>query len=202
MGRDSNKPESPKPLEADGARRFTRQDLAAHANARWTLGSHGSGRDAGSRGYLYRLRTKLGECFQHAIPRIQTLGPRRRNQHATDRALARKACRQSRFGKLENQPGHLIDIMATCVDVAGARYPNEIDGKRSNRWKACRCSRHLTENHLNAEAANFLGARKQPRRSRWQMEARRQSRPAVGTLRHGKGPHRNARSRRKDSEEG
>jgi arylsulfatase A-like enzyme len=29
----------------------------------------------------------------------------------------------SRRGRLEPQPGHLIDIMATCVDVAGARYP-------------------------------------------------------------------------------
>jgi arylsulfatase A-like enzyme len=29
----------------------------------------------------------------------------------------------SRRGKLEAQPGHLIDIMATCVDVAGAKYP-------------------------------------------------------------------------------
>ncbi|MCA9205444.1 MAG: arylsulfatase, partial [Planctomycetales bacterium] len=28
-----------------------------------------------------------------------------------------------RHGELERQPGHLIDIMATCVDVAGAKYP-------------------------------------------------------------------------------
>lgn len=28
-----------------------------------------------------------------------------------------------RRGELERQPGHLIDIMATCVDVAGAEYP-------------------------------------------------------------------------------
>jgi arylsulfatase len=33
-------------------------------------------------------------------------------------------------GKLRNQPGHLIDIMATCVDVAGARYPFEYKGNR------------------------------------------------------------------------
>ncbi len=29
----------------------------------------------------------------------------------------------SRRGKLEHQPGHVIDIMATCVDVAGVTYP-------------------------------------------------------------------------------
>ena len=34
-----------------------------------------------------------------------------------------KGISASRRGKLEPQPGHLIDIMATCVDVAGAKYP-------------------------------------------------------------------------------
>jgi len=28
-----------------------------------------------------------------------------------------------RWGALETQPGHLIDLMATCVDLAGATYP-------------------------------------------------------------------------------
>ena len=32
-----------------------------------------------------------------------------------------------RKGKLEKQPGHLIDIMATCVDVSGAKYPTELN---------------------------------------------------------------------------
>ncbi|TWT51875.1 Arylsulfatase [Thalassoglobus neptunius] len=31
-----------------------------------------------------------------------------------------------RKGELESQPGHLIDIMATCLDVAGAEYPKRI----------------------------------------------------------------------------
>ena len=34
----------------------------------------------------------------------------------------------SRHGKLERQPGHLIDLMATCVDLADATYPKEKDG--------------------------------------------------------------------------
>lgn len=34
-----------------------------------------------------------------------------------------------RAGRLERQPGHLIDLMATCVDLAGATYPAEVDGK-------------------------------------------------------------------------
>lgn len=34
-----------------------------------------------------------------------------------------------RAGELEAQPGHLIDVMATCVELAGANYPKEKDGK-------------------------------------------------------------------------
>ncbi|HEY2588125.1 MAG TPA: arylsulfatase [Tepidisphaeraceae bacterium] len=32
-------------------------------------------------------------------------------------------------GQLRTQPGHVIDLMATCVDVAGATYPKEFDSK-------------------------------------------------------------------------
>jgi arylsulfatase len=32
-------------------------------------------------------------------------------------------------GELRQQPGHLIDLMATCVDVAGANYPGEHKGQ-------------------------------------------------------------------------
>jgi arylsulfatase len=31
--------------------------------------------------------------------------------------------------ELRHQPGHLIDVMATCVDVAGASYPEQLNGK-------------------------------------------------------------------------
>ena len=33
-----------------------------------------------------------------------------------------------RRGTLEKQPAHLIDIMATAVDLAGAKYPREYNG--------------------------------------------------------------------------
>ena len=36
----------------------------------------------------------------------------------------------SRRGEFESQPGHLIDIMATAVDVAGVKYLTERDGKK------------------------------------------------------------------------
>jgi arylsulfatase A-like enzyme len=32
-------------------------------------------------------------------------------------------------GQLRAQPGHLVDLMATCVDVSGAKYPTEFKGK-------------------------------------------------------------------------
>src|SRR5665213_1540264 len=34
----------------------------------------------------------------------------------------------ARKGELEHQCGHLIDIMATCIDLAGAKYPAEFNG--------------------------------------------------------------------------
>ena len=35
-----------------------------------------------------------------------------------------------RKGELDHQPGHLIDIMATCVDLGKVNYPKERDGKK------------------------------------------------------------------------
>jgi arylsulfatase len=35
---------------------------------------------------------------------------------------------QQRHGKLEHQPGHLIDILATAVAASGAAYPSEFNG--------------------------------------------------------------------------
>ncbi|MDE0839728.1 MAG: arylsulfatase, partial [Kiritimatiellae bacterium] len=35
----------------------------------------------------------------------------------------------SKTGSIAKDPGHLIDIMATCVDYAGATYPTEFAGK-------------------------------------------------------------------------
>ncbi len=36
----------------------------------------------------------------------------------------------TRRGDVEHQPGHLIDLMATCVDLAGAQYPDEFLGHK------------------------------------------------------------------------
>jgi arylsulfatase len=36
-----------------------------------------------------------------------------------------------RQGVMERQPGHLIDIMATCIDVSGAQFPKEFAGGKT-----------------------------------------------------------------------
>jgi arylsulfatase A-like enzyme len=41
-----------------------------------------------------------------------------------------KGIPSSRQGKLEAQPGHLIDIMATCVELAGTTYPQNYRGNK------------------------------------------------------------------------
>ncbi len=33
-------------------------------------------------------------------------------------------------GAITNQPGHVIDFMATCLDVAGVEYPSEFQGRK------------------------------------------------------------------------
>ncbi len=38
--------------------------------------------------------------------------------------IAHWPARVKAAGELRQQPGHLVDIMATCVDVAGAKYPS------------------------------------------------------------------------------
>ena len=36
---------------------------------------------------------------------------------------------KERIGQLESQPAHLIDLMATCVDLAAVDYPKEFHGQ-------------------------------------------------------------------------
>ena len=78
---------------------------------------------------VYRVRPRLGQCQQHAVSRVQTLDPRRRHLDAADRITGRAGIGDERHGKLERQPAHLIDLMATCVDLSQATYPKEHAGQ-------------------------------------------------------------------------
>jgi arylsulfatase len=42
--------------------------------------------------------------------------------------VAHWPARLRKQGTVNDEPGHLIDIMATCLDAAGARYPKEYNG--------------------------------------------------------------------------
>ena len=44
-------------------------------------------------------------------------------------------------GSRSAQVGHITDIMATCLEVAGASYPQQFRDAKSSRSKALRCSR-------------------------------------------------------------
>lgn len=43
--------------------------------------------------------------------------------------------KRSRQGQFEAQPAHLIDLMATCVDVSGVEYPRENGGERIHPYE-------------------------------------------------------------------
>jgi arylsulfatase len=43
----------------------------------------------------------------------------------------------ARRGELEHQPGHLVDLMATCVELAGAKYPAEFAGEKVQALEGC-----------------------------------------------------------------
>jgi arylsulfatase A-like enzyme len=41
-----------------------------------------------------------------------------------------KGIPEKRRGKFEARPGHVIDLMATCVDLSGAAYPAQVNGNK------------------------------------------------------------------------
>lgn len=42
--------------------------------------------------------------------------------------IAHWPARITRKNQLEKQPGHLMDLMAACVDLSGAAYPKDLNG--------------------------------------------------------------------------
>ena len=55
----------------------------------------------------------------------------------------------SRHGQLEAQPGHLVDIMPTCLDVAGVPYTKEFNGKSITPLEGVSLRPALTGQALN-----------------------------------------------------
>jgi arylsulfatase A-like enzyme len=55
----------------------------------------------------------------------------------------------ARRNKLVNVPGHLIDLMATAVDLAGATYPTEVNGQKIHPMEGISLRSALTGKALN-----------------------------------------------------
>jgi arylsulfatase len=60
-----------------------------------------------------------------------------------------------RRGEIEPQAGHLIDIMATCIDVSGATYPKKHVGQRIQPMEGVSLVPALRGEDLNREAPLF-----------------------------------------------
>ncbi|MDD4873047.1 MAG: arylsulfatase [Kiritimatiellae bacterium] len=63
--------------------------------------------------------------------------------------------RIKRKGEFEKQPGHLIDIMATCVDVSGTKYPVEFSGKQIQSMEGCSLAPAFEDKPLPRKNALF-----------------------------------------------
>ena len=87
-----------------------------------------------------------------------------------------------------HSPVHLIDIMPTCLDAAGARHP----------YRACRAADHSARrreyaardraSRMGARASDSLGARGQQGGETGSVEARVRDRRRMGAVRHGTRP--------------
>ena len=101
---------------------------------------------------------------------------------------------KARNGKLEPQPGHLVDVMATVVEVTGAKYPTEFNGHKIQPMEGASLVPAFAGKPLDRKQPIYLeheGNRGDPRR---QVEARHEVQGPVGAVRHRGRPHRAARS--------
>jgi arylsulfatase A-like enzyme len=62
---------------------------------------------------------------------------------------------KERNGQLEKQPGHLIDVMATAIEVTGAKYPTEFNGNRIQPMEGVSLVPALSGKPLNRKAPIF-----------------------------------------------
>lgn len=105
----------------------------------------------------------------------------------------------TRAGTFYKHPAHLIDFMATAIEVSGAVYPQTFKG-RIHQADARREPGAGLQRQPSASScrATILGTPGQRRRARQPMEARpsRGCGHRLGALRHDRRPHRDAKPRR------
>ena len=93
-------------------------------------------------------------------------------------------------GGIVHAPVHIVDMMATFVDVAGVDYPAEYGDRAIQPLEGESFLPALQGENWRARAAHPVGARGQPRRARRALEAGQQVSRRLGAVRHGRGSHR------------
>ena len=92
---------------------------------------------------------------------------------------------------LVQDPAHLVDLMATCVDVGRATYPTQVDGEAITPMQGVSLRPAMQGHGAGPPAANFLGTRGKPSDTGRQLEACRQRSPrALGIVQSRSGPYR------------
>jgi len=76
-------------------------------------------------------------------------------------------------GSLRNQPGHLIDIMATCVDVFGANYPAEFNGEKIHPMEGRSLTPAFNDKPIQRQAIYFEHeGNRAIRQGKWKLVAK------------------------------
>lgn len=77
-------------------------------------------------------------------------------------------------GELRSEPGHLIDLMATCVNIAGTEYPSEHNGKKIKPLEGASLIPVFAGGNIERQAIFFehMGNRA-IRRGKWKLVAER-----------------------------
>jgi arylsulfatase len=76
-------------------------------------------------------------------------------------------------GKLRDQPGHVIDLMATCADVAQAQYPAKYDGHKITHLEGKSLVPAFTDQAIDREAIYWEHeGNRAVRRGKWKLVAK------------------------------
>ncbi len=88
--------------------------------------------------------------------------------------IAHWPAKLKRQGELDTQPGHLIDIMATCVDVAGAEYPKAVGDHKIKPLEGVSLAPAFTKGKLNRPNPIFWEheANRAIRDGKWKLVAK------------------------------
>lgn len=154
MGRDLNKPESPKPLKP-----FAPDDLQPKT---WPPMQTRDGRWVRTGSQVMPGPPDSFVAYGPGWANVSNTPFREYKHWVHEGGISTpliahwpKGIASKRNGKLETQPGHLIDIMATCVDVSGAGYLKEFHGEKIKPMEGVSLKRAFQGKSLNRKNPIF-----------------------------------------------